>query len=149
MIHSADKFNDSLPAGFDGLFDWDKLIPCFGNEGVSFTDIDAVVERNARFLFVETKRAGVPVPMGQTILLNTLHQEGNKTIMIIKMYGDKNIEHVAEFGVLYPNDKGIRYIIKTDTELSNPERFKVVYNEIAKWWKDANMNGKLSKREEV
>ena len=59
MINNTEYFNQNLPAGFDGQFDWDFLIPAFGNNGIKPSDIDCLIERNGRFLLFETKKLAV------------------------------------------------------------------------------------------
>lgn len=50
---------------------WDDLIDCFPGK-VMPTDIDAVVEMNGHFLFLEEKRAGNTMPEGQARLFREL-----------------------------------------------------------------------------
>lgn len=89
MIHNLPRFRQWLPAGFDGEFAWDFLIPAFqlpiGQDNkatkIEPMDLDATVERNGHFLIFETKSDGKPIPLGQQITLGQLWKDGNKTIV--------------------------------------------------------------------
>ena len=50
-------------------WDWKCLAGCFGRSRISPSDFDAVVERNGRFLVIETKHPNTLVDEGQAILL--------------------------------------------------------------------------------
>jgi len=63
MIHSPRQFGLWLPAGFDGVFEWDFLDGAFG-PSIRPMDHDCVVERNGQFLVFETKQAGVALQAG-------------------------------------------------------------------------------------
>lgn len=71
-INSIDKFMRSLPAAFDGVFNWDYLLPAFKGSKIEPTDIDAVVERKGQFLIFETKDIGKKIPLGQAITMREL-----------------------------------------------------------------------------
>ena len=85
MINDMDAFGDWRPAGFDGVFEWDFLLPAFGGTKISPMDFDCVVERRRRFLIFETKHPGKKLPMGQAITLRTALQEmrGRCTLILI------------------------------------------------------------------
>ena len=59
------------------LWDWACLDGCFGESKIKPSDVDGRVERNGKILEIETKLPGVPVPMGQEIMIETL----------VKVYG--------------------------------------------------------------
>lgn len=79
-IKYKDKFSQSNSAGFDGLFDWDFLLPAFAGTKIQFMDFDGVVERNGKFLLIETKDEGVPIPTGQRITLQAVLNTGLWTV---------------------------------------------------------------------
>lgn len=54
-----------------GRWDWSWLTSAF-TDGVRVMDVDALVERNGRFLAFETKGNGVLVPKGQRLALERL-----------------------------------------------------------------------------
>ena len=106
MIHNQQFFDGSVPAGFDGIFDWDALdnfaLPRYG--AVGFMDIDAVVEKNGRFLHIETKSKGTKIPVGQTITIRSYHALGCITYVIIYFDGEtKDDKHIYKVSVMYPN----------------------------------------------
>jgi hypothetical protein len=81
------SFYNSLPASFDGLFDWDFLLPAFNGTKIEPTDIDACIERYGKFLFLETKNPGKTIPQGQVILYDNLLKIGKGLIHVIILYG--------------------------------------------------------------
>ena len=81
------RFKEATPAGFDGVFDWDFLLPAFTGTKIEPMDIDCVVERHGKFLLFETKEPGVPIPKGQQITLKTLVYLGRGAIHLIVLYG--------------------------------------------------------------
>jgi hypothetical protein len=72
MIIHPDAFNRMQPAGFDGVFHWDFLLPAFAGTTITPMDIDALVERNGMFLAFETKSPGCEIPRGQALALERL-----------------------------------------------------------------------------
>ena len=82
MLHSPDKFRESLPAGHDGVFDWDFLVPAFRGSGITPMDLDFFVERRGQFLAIETKRPGVSIPEGQRIALEALSRIQAFTVVV-------------------------------------------------------------------
>lgn len=48
-----------------GLWDWAILDGCFGETKIKPTDIDGLVERHGKFLWIETKAPGAHIPEGQ------------------------------------------------------------------------------------
>ena len=70
------------------LWDWKILDGCFGNTKIAVSDIDGVVERNGYTLFLETKRPGVPIPLGQHIMFDRWRKTGFATVIVI--FGEAN-----------------------------------------------------------
>ena len=93
-IRHPKAFKDSKPANFDGIFDWSFLIPAFKGTKIQPTDIDCVVERNMKVLFLETKQPNKEVPLGQCILLENLILIGKGSIRVVVVYG-KTVESIS------------------------------------------------------
>jgi len=87
MIIYPDTFKAMPPAGFDGVFDWDFLLPAFEGTKIQPMDIDAVVERHGRILMIETKSPNKEIPQGQKITLEALLALGKGKIHIMIIYG--------------------------------------------------------------
>ncbi len=83
-INYPERFAKSQPAGFDGVFDWDFLKPAFAPTKIEPMDLDAIVERNGRFLVFETKSQEKPIPQGQVITLEQLAKTRLFTIIILR-----------------------------------------------------------------
>ncbi len=81
------SFESSLPAGYDGIFDWEFLLPVFKGTKITPTDIDALVERYGRILIFETKQPGKGIPLGQVKALETLLRLGRGFVCIMVLYG--------------------------------------------------------------
>lgn len=100
-LRNPDKFTDIMPAGFDGFFRWDWVIPplraALGNDYVSPMDIDGHLERFGHFLIFETKREGAPVPLGQQLALQNLWARGY--VQLVYLWG-KRLPMQAE--IWYP-----------------------------------------------
>lgn len=77
-----DRFKAAQPAGFDGVFDWDFLLPAFPRR-IQPMDWDGVVEINHRFLVFETKEPGLEIPVGQEICLKRAVMTGRFTVIIV------------------------------------------------------------------
>lgn len=84
-IHSPEVFNQSLPAGFDGVFNWAWTKGCFGNTIITPMDFDGVVERHGHFIVFETKNVGAVIPRGQMITLTAL--QSPKTFCVMQVWG--------------------------------------------------------------
>lgn len=82
-IHSPEIFAQSLPIGFDGVFDWSWTERCWDNPRDKPMDIDMFKERKGHFLVAETKAEGVGIPKGQEIAFRRLHALGVFTVMFI------------------------------------------------------------------
>jgi hypothetical protein len=80
-IKNKKAFFSSPAAGFDGVFDWDFLLPAFEGTKIQPMDFDAVVERRGHFLVFETKSGDVPIPEGQIYTLESAVK--NLGIMLI------------------------------------------------------------------
>lgn len=65
------------------LWDWGCLRGCFGKTRIEPTDIDGFVERNNRFLAIETKAPSVPIKTGQRITYENLIKTGFFTVMFV------------------------------------------------------------------
>lgn len=59
-----------------GVWDWAILDGCFGETRIKPTDIDGLIERNGKFLVLETKSVGADVPHGQMITFRRMVQQG-------------------------------------------------------------------------
>jgi hypothetical protein len=80
-IHSPDKY-------IENIWDWGFLDECFQPTRIKVTDIDGLIERNGRFLVIETKLPNVDIPKGQAILFNALVKTGYFHVLII--WGKRN-----------------------------------------------------------
>lgn len=79
-----------------GRWDWSHLYGCFADK-VRPMDIDAIVEKNGRFLAIETKPRGLDVlPSGQIRALQELAKLPEFTVVILR--GDP--DEVDEMEVL-------------------------------------------------
>lgn len=92
MIQYPERFNQSMPAGYDGLFAWDFLKPAFAGTKIEPMDIDGIVERHGHFLLFETKSPDKEIPKGQRITLTRLIDLGRGKIHLIVVYGKTDIE---------------------------------------------------------
>jgi len=108
-----------------GVWDWALLDGCFGETKIKPTDIDGFVERNGRFLILETKAPGASIPQGQFITFQQLVRRAGA--MVIVIWGTNNkVEHIKVFTGLHIN--GI------DEDADN-ERLKQV---VSAWFAKAN-----------
>jgi hypothetical protein len=65
-----------------GVWDWSILDGCYtGNCGI--TDIDGLTERKGRFLVLETKAPGVPLPLGQHYTFEAMRRLGAFTVLVV------------------------------------------------------------------
>lgn len=104
-IKYQDTFDKAKPARFDGLFDWDFLLPAFKGTKIEPMDIDAVVERKGYILVFETKNAGKEIPLGQQLTLETLIKIGKGRIQLIVIFcrPGGEVESVEEW--VYKNNE--------------------------------------------
>ena len=70
-----------------GVWDWAILDGCFGQTRIRPTDVDGLVERNGKCLFIETKAPGVAIPYGQRLMHKALLEVGF-AVMIV--WGETN-----------------------------------------------------------
>lgn len=70
------------------FWDWTFLNQCFAPTNIRVSDIDGIVERNGRFLFIETKHPGEKIPQGQAILHDQLLRTGRFSVLMI--WGNPN-----------------------------------------------------------
>lgn len=84
MIKHQRRFESWSPAGYDGLFDWDFLLPALEGTRCQPMDFDCVIERRGRFLVFETKIPGKEVPQGQQITLDAALKTGNFCVMLLE-----------------------------------------------------------------
>lgn len=75
-IHSAEAWKL-------GRWDWSWLTSAF-TDGVRVMDVDALVERNGRFLAFETKASGVAVPRGQRLALERMARLPEFTVAVLQ-----------------------------------------------------------------
>ena len=106
------------------LWDWGILDGCFMNTKIKPTDIDGFVERNGRFLVIETKSPNTVVKLGQEITFRRLVETGIFTVMIV--WGNAGIP------------QKIRLMTNRATEIypnSSLENMRKIVN---KWFIEAN-----------
>uniref|UniRef100_A0A6M3II69 Putative single-stranded DNA-binding protein n=1 Tax=viral metagenome TaxID=1070528 RepID=A0A6M3II69_9ZZZZ len=72
-INDLDKFIASLP-------DWAILNGCFGDTKIRPTDIDGMVERNGKCLFLEHKGRRASLSKAQARAFRSLAEQGNTVI---------------------------------------------------------------------
>jgi len=65
-----------------GLWDWKILAECFPGTKIKPTDIDGAVERNYKFLWIETKAPEVVIPQGQEIFYKRLAKRGDLVLIV-------------------------------------------------------------------
>ena len=97
MIRSRKRFEEWLPACFDGEFGWDFLSCAFSGTKIMPMDFDAVVERNGHFLIMETKEKGKKIDTGQSITLTRLWKKDGFTILHIEGKTAPSISGVAVY----------------------------------------------------
>lgn len=71
-----------------GIWDWGILMGCFGDSRIEPTDIDGFVERNGRYLVLETKALNAPVKLGQRLTFESMQRDGLHTVIVV--WGEKN-----------------------------------------------------------
>ena len=84
------------------LWDWEFLNDCFGGTRIRVTDIDGLVERNGKFLVIETKSPGKDIPRGQQILFDQMVETGIFVVLVI--WGEPNAPKRAQFWGCEPMD---------------------------------------------
>lgn len=115
----------------DGFWNWDfinDVLP--GRRKVS--DIDGITEYKGHFLVFETKGLGVPLPLAQQIMFESMQRTKKFTVVVV--WGNRN--QVDYMQVFYPNGN------TTEKKAANNEILK----SLAVWWSDqAEKNGGISK----
>lgn len=138
-IYNPAVFNESLAAGFDGVFDWSWTDGCFGETKITPMDFDGVIERRGNFLVIESKKMGCEVPKGQLITLDTAHKIGVFTILFI--WGKSAPEKLQ---IWYPgnhNNEELRGK-KSDVHATTKEKAKEI---VRRWYEHANKNPSTGK----
>lgn len=102
----------------EGIWDWAILQGCFGNTKIEPTDIDGFVERRGHFLVLETKRVGVPIPIGQERTFQAMLH--SKLFTVIVVWGNKSPEYMK----VYSGNK------VTETKKCSLDDFR----NVVKWW---------------
>jgi hypothetical protein len=119
------SFNEWQPAGFDGQFHWDFLKGAFGPT-ISPMDLDAVVERNGRFLVFETKHSEeIVISYGQKRSLRALVKTG--FFSVILLYG-KTPETITSYTIWHGDQERI----------VSPANDIMVYEQCAEWYRYVN-----------
>lgn len=126
-FHSEDKFFEDLPAGFDGVFDWDFLLPIFKGTKITPMDIDAIIERKGKALIIERKRPDNKIPIGQELTLMFLLRVGRGEITVFHIVDDFSIFGEWHF---------IRGQAKKKYH-SSPSQ-SLFYRRVFEWWSMAN-----------
>jgi len=141
MFRNEDEFLENVPMGFDGKFNWDYLLPIFGDSRIAPMDLDGVVERNDNFLVMETKTHSKAIPTGQVRTLFALHKRGGFTILAIWMRKNKEAEEIELVGIMRPEtSKSTERIMEMHYFNDGEVGKKFVYDLVEKWWKFANEN---------
>ena len=91
-LDNPDTFYKSPPAGFDGFFDWEFLIPAFAPSKITPMDLDGIIERRGKFIVFETKRGNVPIPLGQQYTLEALANTGLFNVIILRAKTPEEID---------------------------------------------------------
>jgi hypothetical protein len=91
------------------LWDWAFLNVCFRPTKIRVSDIDGVVERKGRFLFLETKPWDKEVSRGQQIMFDGLSRLPGVDVLVI--WGKPNepqaMQHWGETDVLMADEKAV------------------------------------------
>ena len=104
-----ERFKQAAPAGFDGIFEWDFLLPAWAPTKIEPMDFDAVVERHGNFLVFETKEPGASIPRGQEITLKTAVRTGH--FWVVVLYA-KVAEQITGWELWYLGTKSKKFRIK-------------------------------------
>jgi hypothetical protein len=94
VLHNRPRFEQWLPALFDGLFHWDFLTPAFNGTKITPMDFDAVIERKGHVLIFETKITGKKVDIGPSITLTDQWRKG-ATIFCVSGKTAESIDGMA------------------------------------------------------
>lgn len=110
----------------NSFWDWTFLNAAFYPTKIRVSDIDGIVERNGKFLFIETKRPNEKIGEGQNILHNRLVETGVFCILIIIGDPNKPISYTLTTS---------QAILKYDSPIANLEHLTSV---VKKWFDWAN-----------
>jgi len=136
MIQNEEAFNHSLPASYDGQFDWDMLLPIFQGTKLSFSDIDSILEKNGKFIIFETKKIKNSIPRGQSILLNRLHSKGDITLVYIFFDAeDKNNDNIMMVQVKHENETEFTSHLFIGETKNDGKQF--LYDLVSSWYNKA------------
>jgi hypothetical protein len=80
------------------LWDWGFLEGAFGTSNIGVTDVDGLIEHNGKFLFIEAKSTGAPVPLGQRILFSRLVEDPRFTVVVIWGDAPDGVQSFAVWG---------------------------------------------------
>jgi hypothetical protein len=122
-IHNIDSYVRSL-------WDWGFLDECFGDTGISISDLDGIVERNGWILALEAKGSGKQIPRGQVRTFRVLASKGF-TILVI--WGEPNAPESMQ--VWYPH--------REEPQRPRPARLDDVKDIVSRWFNWANANGSV------
>jgi len=92
-VYNEELFIKSLPAQYDGFFDWSFMRGLFPR-GIMPMDVDGMVELGGKFIIFETKAPMAMIPDGQRFTQQALLRTGYFTI--VNIWGDD-----AEDWVMY------------------------------------------------
>lgn len=97
----------------NSLWDWTPLNECFQGTNIRVTDIDGLVERNGKFLVIETKKPGDEIPQGQFITFDALLNTGVFTIFVV--WGSRGVPQ--EIRVFTRDGRNNKHYITADMKL--------------------------------
>lgn len=117
----------NLKSYTEALWDWGFLNSCFGGTKIRVSDVDGVVERKGKFLFIEAKRPNASIPGGQQRLFRALAKSGCSIFLI---WGDQN--KPERLSVWYPG--------RDNPEKPKPANQEAVADMVRRWFKYADKN---------
>ena len=139
-IRNKKTFYDEKPANFDGIFEWDYLIPVLRKatgRDVQPMDIDCHVEINGQHMVIETKQPEKDVPKGQRAALLQLWAKGDH--MVIFMWGK---EQPVRLEVFYPHGERRLYswkqLLKKKGDIEEEAGIMFVLDVVYRWAKWAD-----------
>lgn len=110
----------------NGLWDWACLDGCFGEAKIKPKQIDGLVERNSRFLLLETFSPEIKLPYREDVIFRRLIQTGLFTVIIV--WGENNNANKIE--------------LRTSREIKHYENANnnTLWNIVTQWFEFANKN---------
>ena len=90
-IYNQELFIKSLPAQYDGFFDWSFMTGTFPR-GIMPMDVDGMVEMHCQFIIFETKALMAMIPDGQRYTQQALLKTGRFTV--VNIWGDNADEWI-------------------------------------------------------